>query len=303
VIDASFAALAAARWLHFLAAMLLFGAALFPFYAASDDLTASPAVLNSARRAVRVAAVLTAISAFAWAAILLITITGAADSLIDRDTLSAFFFDTGFGKVWALRLLLALAIPFVAFVAGNALFARGLPTALIALLTGSLLVSQAWVGHAAASGAEAWIVVLGYALHVLGAGVWIGGLVPLELVLRESNGQTGEAYLDRALYRFSQTAMIAIAAILAGGLINVWARWRSLEALLASTWGQLVLLKMILFAALLALAIQNRFVLMPRLLANVGSRRHLVGNVVIEQLGAIAILGAASLLGITAPPG
>ena len=119
MIDASFAALAAARWLHFLAAMLLFGAALFPFYAASDDLTASPAVLNSARRAVRVAAVLTAISAFAWAAILLITITGAADSLIDRDTLSAFFFDTGFGKVWALRLLLALAIPFVAFVAGK----------------------------------------------------------------------------------------------------------------------------------------------------------------------------------------
>jgi putative copper resistance protein D len=301
VIDASFAALAAARWLHFLAAMLLFGAALFPFYAARDDLTAS-AVLKPARRAFRVAAVLMAVSAFAWAAILLITITGAADSLIDRDTLSAFFFETGFGKVWAVRLLLALAVPFVAFVAGNALFGRTLPTALIALLTGSLLVSQAWVGHAAASGAEAWIVVLGYALHVLGAGAWVGGLVPLGLALRESSGEVSDACLDHALHRFSNVGIIAIAAILAGGLVNVWARWRSLDALLASAWGDLVLVKLTLFAALLALAIQNRFALMPRFLTDLRSRNRLAGNVLIEQVCLLAILGAASLLGITAPP-
>ena len=301
MIDASFAALAAARWLHFLAAMLLFGAALFPFYTASNGSTA-PAVLNSARRALRAAAVLTAVSALAWAAILLTTITGAADSLSDRDTLSAFFFQTGFGKVWAVRLLLALAVAVVAFVAGDALFGRTLSTALIAVLTGSLLVSQAWVGHAAASDAEVWIVVPAYALHVLGGGAWLGGLVPLGLALRESRGELGEAHVDHTLHRFSNVGIVAIAAIVAGGLINVWARWRSLEALLASTWGDLVLVKATLFAALVALAIQNRFQLMPRLSTDRRSRNRLAGNVLIEQVCLLAILGAASLLGITAPP-
>ncbi|MEA2862044.1 MAG: hypothetical protein QOC72_4083, partial [Methylobacteriaceae bacterium] len=31
--DAAFAALAAARWIHFASVMLIFGASLFPFYA------------------------------------------------------------------------------------------------------------------------------------------------------------------------------------------------------------------------------------------------------------------------------
>jgi putative copper resistance protein D len=302
--DITFAALAAARWLHFIAAILVFGASFFPFYAWGAGTSAPRSVLNPTRVVLRLAVLVTAASAIAWAGAVFINITGGIESLTDGDTLAAFFLETGFGKVWVLRFVLVAAILIIAF-GTDALFRRNFPSAVVAFLAALLLVSQAWIGHAAAaSGTEAGLVILGYALHVLGAGAWLGGLVPLWLLLRERRGyrDADELYIDAALHRFSRLATIAIGMILAGGVLNLAARWHSLDALLASTWGQLLIVKVVLFGVLLAFAIQNRFVLMPRLIIDTWARTRLVRNVLIEQLGAIAILGAASLLGLAAPP-
>jgi putative copper resistance protein D len=305
VTDISFATLAAARWLHFVATMLLFGGSLFPFYAWGGGTSAPPSVINAMRVVLRFAVCIAALSAFIWAGALLVNISGDVGSLIDSETLSAFLFQTGFGKVWALRLLLVVATLIVAFAAKHMLFSRNFPTAFVAFFAALLLVSQAWIGHAvAASGEAASIGVAGYGMHVLGAGAWLGGLMPLWLLLKDRGGRDapGEANLRHALHRFSAVGVVAIAAILAGGLINVWGRWHSLDALLAGNWGRILAGKAFLFALLLGLAIQNRFFLMPQLGANSWTRARLTYNVGVEQVGALAILAASALLGITAPP-
>jgi putative copper resistance protein D len=300
--EGAFTALAAARWIHFASVMLLFGASLFPFYALPAQ-AISPA-RRGARSALRAAAIVAFLSAVAWAAASLVNITGDAGSLFDGDALAAFLFDTGFGKVWALRLLLLLAMLLAVLVAGVKLGARNFATALVALLSASLLISQAWIGHPAATfGSERFVVITGYGLHVLGAGAWLGGLLPLWLTLHgRSADNTGDRSLTLALQRFSALGMAAIAMILAGGLINASARWNSLDALVASLWGRVLIVKMIGFVLLVVLAALNRFVLMPRLAPNGSARMRLTRNILAEQAGGLLILAAAAILGILPPP-
>jgi putative copper resistance protein D len=301
--EAAFAALAGARWIHFGSVMLLFGASLFPFYAAPAMSSWPPCA--GARSAFRAAALIAFLSGIAWAATSLVNITGDVGSLFDRDAVSGFLFDTGFGKVWALRLFLLLALLAVALVAGGHLAVRNFATALLALLSGFLLVSQAWLGHAAATlGVERLVVMAGYALHVLGAGAWLGGLVPLWVMLRGPSADGArDGSVAFALYRFSTLGMFAIAMILAGGLINAWARWSSSDALLASAWGRVLIFKVLGFLVLVVLAAVNRFILMPRLAANTSVRLRLTRNVVVEQGAGLIILAAAAILGILPPPG
>jgi putative copper resistance protein D len=297
---AAFAALATARWIHFASVMLLFGASLFPFYALPAA-TSSPLRAN-ARSAVRLASMIAFLSGIAWAAASLVNITGEAASLFDRDAVAAFLLDTGFGKIWVLRLFVLLAVLLAGFVAPENFGARDFPTALVALLSAFLLVSQAWIGHPAAGlGGERFIVIAGYALHVLGAGAWLGGLLPLGLILRAHSADSPRA-VELALRRFSALAIFAIAMILAGGLINAWARWSSLDVLVASAWGKVLVAKVLGFAALVALAAINRFALMPRFAANGSARTRLTRNVVTEQAGGLVILAAAAILGILPPP-
>jgi putative copper resistance protein D len=293
------AALAAARWIHFAAVMLLFGTALFPFYALPVR-TASPQ-LPRAQFALRLAASIAFLSGIAWAAASLVNISGELGSLFDPDALTAFLFETGFGKVWLLRLLLLTAV-LVLLIAGPDLSSRKPAGAAIALLAGLVLVSQAWIGHAAASPAgERALVIAGYALHVLGAGAWLGGLLPLWSMLR-ANSHALDASIDFALRRFSALGMLAIALILLGGLVNAWARWQALDTLVASAWGRVLIFKILGFAALVALAAANRFVLMPRLAADSSARLRLARNVVAEQAIGLIILAAAAALGVLPPP-
>ena len=300
MIGVGFAALAAARWIHFIAVMLVFGASLFPFYALPAQAHAL-AGLAHIRGPVRVAALIALVSGVCWAAASLASITGDPASLFDADTLWTFFFDTGFGKIWALRFLLLVTMLLAVLTAGRKLPTRNIASALSAALAALLLVSQAWIGHPAATAAgERTIVVAGYALHVLGASAWLGGLVPLLLLLRAHSAEKNA--LEFALRRFSALGMLAIAMILAGGLSNAWARWDSIDGFIASAWGKVLIVKVLGFFGLFILAAVNRFVLMPRLDANGSARMRLVRNVLAEQAGGVLILFAASILGLLPPP-
>ena len=132
------------------------------------------------------------------------------------------------------------------------------------------------------------------------AGAWLGGLLPLLLTVRGQNERDRAA--DFVLRRFSALGMLAIAIILAGGMVNSWAHWSSFEALIASAWGKVLIAKVLGFAVLVALAAINRFVLMQRFVRDAPSRARLTRNIVAEQAGGLAILAAAAVLGILPPP-
>jgi putative copper resistance protein D len=124
----------------------------------------------------------------------------------------------------------------------------------------------------------------------------------LLLIIRAYPRGTRDHFVEFALRRFSTLGMFAIALILAGGLINAWARWNSLEDLVASAWGKVLIAKLLGFAILIALAAMNRFVLMQRFATDAPARNRLLRNVMAEQAGGVAILAAAAMLGVLPPP-
>jgi putative copper resistance protein D len=100
-----------------------------------------------------------------------------------------------------------------------------------------------------------------------------------------------------------------VATLVVSGLVNSWFLVGSLSSLLTTLYGQILLCKLALFAAMLALAAANRFWLVPRIMsesrAGAGEpavwqgrlRHHVLG----EQFLGVAILLAVSILGAMRP--
>lgn len=304
---ATLAALALARWLQFAATAILFGTSLFPFYALPPKGSVEATqVARLSRAALIFAAAVAFVSALAWVAISVIDLAEDTSALFDSQILTQYFFETSFGKVWLLRLVLVFALIAIAFFARRRLFERNMATGLIVVLAALLLVSQAWIGHPASLPAsERSVVILAYALHVLAAAGWLGALFPLGLlVVNARRGKTALLMAEIALRRFSPLGMGAVAAILLGGVINLASRVDSFSVLAASGWGRLAMLKAAIVAGMIAAAATNRFVLMPRLSTSPGQGvAALARTIIFEQAAGIVILAAASFMAIFHPPG
>jgi copper resistance protein D len=65
--------------------------------------------------------------------------------------------------------------------------------------------------------------------------------------------------------RFSAFGVLIVGVLLLTGLSNTWFLVGSLPRLLGTRYGQLLLLKIVLVIAMVAVAAVNRLVLMPRL--------------------------------------
>ena len=101
---------------------------------------------------------------------------------------------------------------------------------------------------------------------------------------------------------------VAVAVLVGSGLINSWFLVDSFSRITEDPYGRLLLVKLCLFAGMLALAISNRVWHVPSLIkaGEVGPpsawlvrlRRHVVG----EQVLGFLILLVVSILGTMHPP-
>ena len=163
-----------------------------------------------------------------------------------------------------------------------------------ALLAAAAVTLQPWLGHAAAASTPT--LPLQIALHTGAAGLWIGALPALLLAAARLPVASAAA----TVRRFSWLGLVAVGTIAATGILQSLPLVGDLGGLFGTPYGLLLLGKATVFAALLALAALNRFVLTPRLAA--GARRPLLSSIAIELalgIGAIAI--AAWLANL--PPG
>lgn len=287
--------LVAARWVHFAALFVLFGCPLSVLLTcgAKDAARIFPAT----DRLLRAAAVVAAISGLAWIATLIANMTGGFAEAASPDTLDAFFFATQFGPVVIIRLILLAA----------ALLAMILPRQLrfkAWLLIGALLLlDQAWLGHAANGGANpaGAMMIAAYAVHVLAGAAWVGGFPVLLFALLAREPCDNAAVLSR----YSLLATAAVVLILLSGIANALFRVQGHIARFAATeYGEILLVKLLLVALMLALACYNRFIALPRLGA---AKRQPIASGLAGSIGAelalgILVIGAAALLGITPPP-
>jgi putative copper resistance protein D len=293
-----------ARWLHFLSLMTVFGASLFPLYGLQAGKSGeSLRALAVTDRTIRFAAYLAFISALGWVLSSLATILGGLRGIFDLDALEEFFLETSFGPIWILRLALLLVLV-LAIPAGQPTRPR---RTFLTCLSGAALASQAWLGHAAMStGRELVAELISYMAHVLAAGAWIGGLLPLGRLLASRGSAQDHAGLKEcrvALRSFSNLGIILVSLILASGLANSAFRLNSAHDLFATNYGWAILAKVSLFFLMLIAAAVNRWLLMPGI--ENGEHEAMIPalrrNILIEQSLAVLVLGVAAILG-TLPP-
>jgi copper resistance protein D len=173
----------------------------------------------------------------------------------------------------------------------------------------ALLGSLAWTGHAAGTiDAMGHLHLIGDTLHCLAAGAWVGGLIPLALLLaaarRRGDPQwTKTAYL--AARRFSALGMVSVATLIVTGLLNAWILVGSFVALVVTEYGRLLQVKLALFALMLGLAAVNRLHWTPCLAESSSSRdqalRQLTQNSTVEVGLGLAVFVIVGALGTIHP--
>ena len=138
------------------------------------------------------------------------------------------------------------------------------------VLSGALTASLAGVGHGSVGAGIAGLVhLVADMTHLLCAAAWLGGLACLGLVLRRVVNEGDAESIDvvrTVLPRFSKMGYAAVAALLVTGCINMMVLVARPEALIATDYGRLLLVKIGLVVMMIAIAICNRLVLSPRVL-------------------------------------
>lgn len=305
--DELFPIAVAARWAQFIALFMLFGQLLFPFYTARDvRAPRSERMASSTGKAIATAGWVQALSILAWVMASIADMGDGWGGLVDPEFLKAFFFETGFGHLWLARLLMTATLLGLLVWRRKHLADADASTAVALFLVGALLASQAGVGHPAAfPDGERPLVIIGYALHILGAAAWIGGFWPLRALLAEMTiDHRIRPYLQFVLGRYAIVATVAVILVLVGAAINIRPQVGLFDPGAISAWGWAVGLKFILFGALIAIAYRNRFVLTPLLVTRpADASRNLLRNIVMDQGLALAVLAVASVMGIVSPSG
>ena len=131
-------------------------------------------------------------------------------------------------------------------------------------------------------------------LHLAGAGAWLGGLVPLLLLVRIAPPKAGAT----AARWFSPLGQASIAALVVSAAIQAWVLVASLPGLLGTAYGWLVLIKLAVFGVLLGFAWCNRYRFAPALLRGdpVRAKRTLIRSIACQTGFAAAIVVAAVIL-------
>jgi hypothetical protein len=122
-------------------------------------------------------------------------------------------------------------------------------------------------------------------LHLTGASFWLGGLVALGLALTRSGDRA------RLLRRFSNVALVSVALIAATGVIRAFGELSSLGQIWSTGYGRVLIVKTVLFGALVAIGWLNRYRLLPRLSLDALRR-----NVGVELALFGALVAAVALL-------
>jgi putative copper resistance protein D len=299
------------RAIHFAATALTTGTLVFRAVVADPALRSAEAEATVMRAQIRrvawVGLAITVVSGAIWVLLEAAAMSGLAlREAITANVLSTVVNETQFGLVLEIRSVLVIIL------AACLAFDRLAPARWLALASAlGLVAAIAWTGHAGSTPGEMGLLHLtADTLHLIAAAAWTGSLVPFALLLAAARRYPGEASarLARdATQRFSLLGLASVATVLGSGIVNAWILVGSINGLFATQYGRLLMLKIALFAAMLAFAAVNRFWLTPWLALPLGSAaqpqalRQLTRNSMIEIALALMIFAIVGMLGTLHP--
>jgi copper transport protein len=176
--------------------------------------------------------------------------------------------DSRFGTVWLLRAIDWAALGVVLFAYLKAPRARRWLVPLLAIGGAYLVTTPAFAGHPSVESPVA-VMFPADVIHVLASSVWVGGVAFLLLALpaatRELQPPDRTRLLLATLARFSPIALASVVALAVTGLVQAYIDVRRVADLFDTTYGLLVLAKMVLLVVLVGFGWVNRDRIIPRL--------------------------------------
>lgn len=231
--------------------------------------------------------------------------SGELSGALDVQTLKDVAFGTAAGLTLLGRIgLMGLCLAACASPWSGCQSVRGVVT----VLSSFAVLSLGFSGHAAAGeGVVGWIRLLADGLHAVAACVWLGALVGF-LALARSRDLDRNGELHHALRSFSGLGSFVVGALVITGAANIAFSTSGMIGLssLDPGWLALLIAKLVLFGAMLALAALHRFRLTPALLSSdragqAAAIRQLRQTLLLETAVGVAILVIVAVLGRLAP--
>jgi putative copper export protein/mono/diheme cytochrome c family protein/peroxiredoxin len=233
---------------------------------------------------------------------------GRPEAALEARAIWHAMLDTRPGFIWMVRHGLLIVLAAFLFLGGdvtarqNWIAARG-EAFLLAALALVLIGSS---GHLAASSESPWPQANDM-VHLLGAGIWVGGLPPLTLLLygASQHAATPDPYAVRTMQRFSRVALVTVLILVGSGIASAWLLIGGVAGLVGTTHGHLLLAKLAVLVPALLLAAASRAVL-PTLSSPTAARpsattRRMALFIAIEAGLVLVLLGLATAMTLTTP--
>ena len=235
--------LAAGRWMSFAGVVLAAGWLLFAAVGLSVAVPTAAVSRASAFGAFGTVVMLGAQAVgerAAWAALV------APSAYLD-------VFDTRAGTWWVARAVALAGVAGVAGVAGRS--GTGVAPRFVGPVVALLLVTVTACGGHAVTGRWVWLGLIATVAHLLALGLWASGLVTLAVgggLGLGADGRVGFAH------RFSPWALGAVLVLALSGAANGLRQVGTVAGLVDTDYGRLLLVKLAVFAVLLAVAALTR---------------------------------------------
>jgi copper transport protein len=227
--------------------------------------------------------------------------------VVDTEALSDAL-ETDPGRAWASRaMILLLALPLLGALARDTVHAaRAIWWRVGALVVaGGLVRTRGFVGHSTET-AHSTLGAVSNFLHIAAIAIWIGGLILLAVVVLP---RRDPRELADVVPRFSILAKYAVVVVVLAGSALTWVVLGGLDDLVDTHYGRVLLLKLVIFAALMAAAwfskrwVDARLKLPVMLDGDVSTVRPFVISVAAEVALAVALMAVSAVLVSASPSG
>lgn len=197
---------------------------------------------------------------------------GDLQGLLYGGALRQMLDQTAFGTVWKAQILLFLVLAAITWIGirgwnkQNSGSKGGYRFFVVTatVVSQALLLSKAFLGHAAVAENKGLAIFADY-LHLSASSLWLGGLLAIALLLplaakedasASGTGQPAALYWE-TLQRFSTTAAVCVAVLLASGLYGAFLHIPEFHALWSTSYGLTLLAKISLLLPMLLLALSG----------------------------------------------
>lgn len=245
------------RWVNFFAQALTIGSIGFWLFVWTPALPSGDAIIE--RR----------MSTLIWLAWVMLGLSGALILLLQvslatgvpiNETLTSPLINqlvsgTRFGQIWVIRIAFWFGLGGTLYLAAKD---RWYLWVALLLGAGSLLTTSLF-SHASAAPSDVTAAIVADWMHIGATALWVGGLIQFVSVIiatRRYYNPSADKLAALVGY-FSNFARVAVAGLVLTGLFAAWLHVNTLDALLTTTYGNLLVIKLGLFVPLFGLAAIN----------------------------------------------